>query len=82
MSAELSEAALPNLDPAAGSMLMVSTFNEWHEDTQVEPTIAAEPTSVDSSGKEAYSQGYSYRGYGDLYLDLLKSATAPNSKER
>ena len=74
-SAELSQAALPNLDPAASNMLMVSTFNEWHEDTQIEATITANPTSVDSSGHGTYAQGYSYPGYGSLYLDLLHSAT-------
>jgi glycoprotein endo-alpha-1,2-mannosidase len=74
-SAELSQAALPTLDPAASNMLMVSTFNEWHEDTQIEATVTANPTSVDSSGHGTYAQGYSYAGYGSLYLDLLHSAT-------
>ena len=74
-SAELSQAALPNLDPAANNMLMVSTFNEWHEDTQIEPTVTANPTSVDSSGHGTYAQGNSYPGYGSLYLDLLHTAT-------
>jgi glycoprotein endo-alpha-1,2-mannosidase len=74
-SAELSQAALPNLDPAASNMLMVSTFNEWHEDTQIEPTVVANPTSADSSGHGTYTQGYSYAGYGNLYLDRLHSAT-------
>jgi hypothetical protein len=74
-SAELSQAALPTLDPAASNMLMVSTFNEWHEDTQIEPTIIANPTAADSSGIGTYAQGYSYSGYGNLYLDLLHSAT-------
>jgi len=55
---------------------MVSTFNEWHEDTQIEPTIVANPTTADSSGVGTYAQGYSYSGYGNLYLDLLHSATA------
>jgi glycoprotein endo-alpha-1,2-mannosidase len=76
-SAELNEAALPNLDAAVDNMLMVSTFNEWHEDTQVEATIAAEATTVDSSAQARYAQGGSYRGYGNLYLDLLRAATSP-----
>ena len=74
-SAELSQAVLPNLDPAANNMLMVSTFNEWHEDTQIEPTVTANPTSVDTSGHGLYAQGNSYPGYGSLYLDLLHTAT-------
>ena len=75
LSAQLSKAALPNLDPIANNMLMVSTFNEWHEDTQIEPTIVTNPTSADSSGHGTYTQGYTYAGYGNLYLDLLRSAT-------
>jgi glycoprotein endo-alpha-1,2-mannosidase len=74
-SAELTQAVLPNLDPTANNILMVSTFNEWHEDTQIEPTVVANPTTTDSSGLGTYTQGYSYSGYGNLYLDLLHAAT-------
>jgi hypothetical protein len=56
---------------------MVSTFNEWHEDTQIEPTILAAPTNTDDSGSRAFTQGYYYSGYGDLYLDQLRQATVP-----
>ncbi len=75
-SSELTTAALPNLDPNAGNILMVSTFNEWHEDTQIEPTITAAPTSMDD-GSGAFAQGYSYSGYGNVYLDELRTATVP-----
>jgi glycoprotein endo-alpha-1,2-mannosidase len=74
--AELEQAAIPNLDPTAHNMLMVSTFNEWHEDTQIEPTIVADATTADDSGHTTYAQGKSYSGYGELYLDLLRHATA------
>jgi hypothetical protein len=76
-SAELNQAALPTLDPSANNILMVSTFNEWHEDTAIEPTIVAAPTSNDDSGTHALTQGYSYTGYGDLYLNQLRQATVP-----
>jgi hypothetical protein len=76
-SAELNKAALPTLDPTANNMLMVSTFNEWHEDTAIEPTIVASPTTIDNSGIRTFTQGYSYTGYGDLYLDKLRFATTP-----
>ena len=56
-------------------MLMISTFNEWHEDTQIEPTVATAATTDDDSGHAAYTQGKSYPGYGNLYLDLLRQAT-------
>jgi hypothetical protein len=75
-SSELTGAALPNLDPTASNILMVSTFNEWHEDTQIEPTIVASPTTMDDQSG-ALAQGYSYSGYGNLYLDELRAATVP-----
>jgi hypothetical protein len=75
-SDELKVAALPNLDPAADNILMVNSFNEWHEDTQIEPTNIAAPTSADDDSG-ALAQGYSYTGYGDLYLNELSQATVP-----
>ena len=73
---ELNRAALPNLDPAAENILMVNSFNEWHEDTQIEPTnLATATTADDASG--TLTQGYSYPGYGDLYLNELRTATVP-----
>ena len=75
-SAELDQSVLPNLDAAAGNMMMVSTFNEWHEDTQIEPSNIAPATSIDISGSNTYSQGYAYTGYGNLYLDLLHQKTS------
>jgi glycoprotein endo-alpha-1,2-mannosidase len=75
-NAELNSAVLPNLDPTSGNMLMVSTFNEWHEDTQIEPTIVAAPTAIDNASG-TLAQGYSYSGYGNLYLDELRLATVP-----
>jgi hypothetical protein len=75
-NAELNSAVLPNLDPTTGNMLMVSTFNEWHEDTQIEPTFVAAPTAMDNASG-TLAQGYSYSGYGNLYLDELRLATVP-----
>jgi len=76
LTSELTNAVLPNLDPTAGNIMMVSTFNEWHEDTQIEPTISAPPTTMDDQSG-ALAQGYSYSGYGNLYLDELHAATVP-----
>jgi hypothetical protein len=75
-TSELNSAVLPNLDSTTGNMLMVSTFNEWHEDTQIEPTIVAAPTTMDDASG-TLAQGYSYSGYGNLYLDKLRQATVP-----
>ena len=55
---------------------MVTSWNEWHEDTQIEPVAAAPPTDKDDSdSKQDYTTGLEYEGYGMRYLDILKNAT-------
>ncbi|MEX0610541.1 MAG: DUF5010 domain-containing protein [Pirellulales bacterium] len=71
----LTEVVVPRIDPAADNILMINSFNEWHEDTQIEPTIVAPPTNVDDSGNQRFTEGYFYEGYGDLYLNILRRAT-------
>jgi len=69
------QGAKPLTDSGTGHMLMVTSWNEWHEDTQIEPVEAATPTSVDDSGTNAYTNGYSYEGYNTRYLDILENET-------
>jgi hypothetical protein len=73
----LNEVAVPRTDPKADNILMINSFNEWHEDTQIEPTIVAARTNIDDSSQQAFTKGYYYQGYGNLYLNILRSATAP-----
>jgi hypothetical protein len=55
------------------NLFMVTSFNEWNEDTQIEPVAPAPPTSRDQSGDgKGYTQGYSYYGYGTAYLETLR----------
>ena len=55
----------------------ITSFNEWHEDTQIEPTISTVSTSNDQSGSDDYSQGYSYRGYGTGFLEIVLQKFGP-----
>ena len=66
----------PFVDPAL-KMIMITSWNEWHEDTEIEPTIVTESTSADRSGAGLYTQNYSYRGYGTAFLESTRQLLAP-----
>jgi len=67
--------ALPEVDPKL-PIVMVTSWNDWNEDTGIEP-IGGTPTHVDdSSGGAAYTQGYTYGGEGRTALRVLSTDTA------
>jgi hypothetical protein len=66
---------LPLVDPRL-PMMLVTSWNEWSEDTAIEPAAEAPVTSADrSSSGVAYTQGYPYEGYGFRYMDILRKKT-------
>jgi len=68
--------ALPLVDPAVDNLILVNSFNEWHEDTQIEPTMTTTvSTTTTTTQPETLTGGLEYSGYGELYLDILKSQT-------
>lgn len=74
----LDRVALPHTDPDVDNLILVNSFNEWHEDTQIEPTIITPPTTTDDTPSgTGYTAGYQYAGYGNLYLDILREKTLP-----
>ena len=69
--------ALPLTNEGLGRMLMVTSWNEWHEDTQIEPVAPAPITERDDSDSgAAFTEGLPYEGYGELYLNILRQETA------
>jgi hypothetical protein len=70
-------AALPNLDTSCNNIVMVTSFNEWYEDSQIEATTGTSlPSSTDDSESGTYyTGGQVYNDYGYLYLDILKEET-------
>jgi hypothetical protein len=70
-------AALPHLDERCGRLLMVTSFNEWYEDSQIEATAGDAGTTVidNSDSKSRFTGGDRYTDYGQLYLDILREET-------
>jgi glycoprotein endo-alpha-1,2-mannosidase len=78
LSEMLDRVALPHTDADVDDLILVNSFNEWHEDTQIEPTIITPPTTTDDTPSgTGYTFGYQYEGYGNLYLDILREKTLP-----
>jgi glycoprotein endo-alpha-1,2-mannosidase len=59
-------------DPYLEKLIMVNSFNEWHEDTQIEPVAIG----ASASWPPIMTQNLEYVGYGNLYLDILGASTA------
>jgi hypothetical protein len=55
------------VDPNLRTMV-VTTFNEWHEDTELEPIAPAAATSTPA----LYTQGYTFVAHGRSLLDVLR----------
>ena len=57
-------------DPSLG-MVTITTFNEWHEWTAIEPTRkAVERKALPSP--EAYTEGFPHEDFGTAYLEVVK----------
>jgi hypothetical protein len=76
----IKEAGLPHLDDKCGRIMMITSFNEWYEDTQIEATSGTMPATAhdDSESARAFTGGDQYEDYAYLYLDMLRTLTVSN----
>jgi hypothetical protein len=81
MLEEYIKVMLPFVEPQH-KIVMITSWNEWHEDTQVEPTIVTAPTSQDvSAGGDYYTWDYTYEGYGFKNLEVIRRLLASELPE-
>ena len=67
--------ATQQVDESAQNLLMVNSWNEFHEDTQIEPIVGKT-----ASTPNHLTMGLEYEGYGDMYLRILRGSTAVEEK--
>lgn len=73
----LRDIVLPHLRTNRLKMMHITSFIEWREDSEIEPTIITGPTTHDTSASGMqYTQGLIYRGYGTTYLDIIREELA------
>lgn len=54
-------------------IILITSFNEWIEDTAIEPLSPAPPTDRDLSPEgDLCTRGYSYPGFGQTYLEIIR----------
>jgi len=69
--------AKDNTDADNGNTMMVTSWNEWHENTQIEPVSGGVPTNFDDSPSGSdYTWNIDSESYGVRYLDILRNETA------
>lgn len=79
----LRDVVLPTALNTRLKMVHIATFNEWHEDTQIEPSVATAVTTQDTSPSGTqYTQGLPYQGYGTTYMDILRDQIAAAQQRR
>lgn len=64
------DVALPSVDPRV-PIVFVTAWNEWNEDTGIEPIGGVATSKDDSPSGTAYTQGYTYGGEGTSAISTL-----------
>jgi glycoprotein endo-alpha-1,2-mannosidase len=74
------QVALPEVDPRL-PIVFVTAWDEWNEDTGVEPVPGTATSKDDSPTGQEYTQGYTYGGEGDSALVVLRRDIALGDRE-
>ena len=68
----LDELAIPLIDERL-PMVLLATWNEWNEDTAIEPVAVTEPSAADTSRtRRSLTDGHPYAGHGNAYVDVVR----------
>jgi len=75
--AMIDDVALKTIDPTANNIMLITSFNEWFEDSQIEATAGDKGCTDkdDSESGEYFTHGENYCDYEYLYLDILAEHT-------
>lgn len=65
------------VDHETGNIMMITSFNEYHEDTQIEPVSSV---SESTPWPTNLTYGLEYVAYETLYLDIVKNITGRSGK--
>ena len=72
----IEELVYPYVDPR-NNLVLLTSWNEWSEDTAIEPAALAPFTAADQSRSgTSYTAGYRYSGFGTQYLEAVRAAFA------
>jgi hypothetical protein len=70
--AEMIERVAKPVVDARLPMILVTSWNEWNEDTAIEPLRPSPTTAEDVSGRRFFTQGYAYEAFGTEYLEIVR----------
>jgi hypothetical protein len=74
---QMLDMAVQEGDTALGTA--ICSWNEWWEDSEIEPTVVSPPTDKDGTTGFSYSKGYKYEGYGATLLKMILARAGRNA---